>query len=649
MKKLLSVLLVALLLVSVAPMTGVSDMLGVTASAEDLSGTEEENIISGTLGTMKWSFNELTGILYIDCNGNMPSMGSESEQPWKGFRSKIRDIAFSETVTSISGFAFCGCSNLTSITIPEGVTSIGNSAFYGCRNLTSITIPESVTSIGDYAFYYCSNLENVVISNGVEIINSFAFAGCSKIKGIIIPSSVTLIRPRALSECTSLEKVYIYNKSCTIYSASIPASAVIYGFAGSTAETYAKNNGTIFTAMDDTHEHSYTATVVAPTCTKDGYTQYSCICGESYKDNFTNATGHSFGDYVVTTKPTCQSSGTETKTCSVCGATSSRTIAKLEHNFGTWVVTKEATCIATGTETSTCRECGTTTTRTIAKTEHTFGSWVTVNEATCTQNGLEKSVCSYCKNEITRETEKASHSYVVSSVKDATCTETGYTTHTCKNCGDSYIDSIKEIIDHTDKNNDGVCDNCKAVLGTYCNHDYVITYTAPTCTNAGSIKLVCSLCKKESVTTIDSLDHNYVAFTFEPTCTQDGYTKHYCINCGDEYIDAKVKAPGHQMRVEKIVPTCTQNGCDIVICSDCGYNYETKVVKALGHDDFNRDGKCDICNENLGTPENPSDNCSHICHKAQSGGFYKVIYKILVVFWKLFGTNKTCSCGVKHY
>ena len=355
------------------------------------------------------------------------------------------------------------------------------------------------------------------------------------------------------------------------------------------------------------------------------------------------------GDYVVTTKPTCQSSGTETKTCSVCGATSSRTIAKLEHNFGTWVVTKEATCIATGTETSTCRECGTTTTRTIAKTEHTFGSWVTVNEATCTQNGLEKSVCSYCKNEITRETEKASHSYVVSSVKDATCTETGYTTHTCKNCGDSYIDSIKEIIDHTDKNNDGVCDNCKAVLGTYCNHDYVITYTAPTCTNAGSIKLVCSLCKKESVTTIDSLDHNYVAFTFEPTCTQDGYTKHYCINCGDEYIDAKVKAPGHQMRVEKIVPTCTQNGCDIVICSDCGYNYETKVVKALGHDDFNRDGKCDICNENLGTPENPSDNCSHICHKAQSGGFYKVIYKILVVFWKLFGTNKTCSCGVKHY
>ena len=58
-------------------------------------------------------------------------------------------------VTSIGGYAFYGCSSLTSITIPEGVTSIGSYAFFGCSSLTSITIPEGVTSIGRSAFDGC--------------------------------------------------------------------------------------------------------------------------------------------------------------------------------------------------------------------------------------------------------------------------------------------------------------------------------------------------------------------------------------------------------------------------------------------------------------------------------------------------------------
>ena len=47
------------------------------------------------------------------------------------------------------------------------------------------------------------------------------------------------------------------------------------------------------------HEHTYTSVVTDPTCTEVGYTTYTCSCGDSYKDNETEALGHidENGDY----------------------------------------------------------------------------------------------------------------------------------------------------------------------------------------------------------------------------------------------------------------------------------------------------------------------------------------------------------------
>ncbi len=49
------------------------------------------------------------------------------------------------------------------------------------------------------------------------------------------------------------------------------------------------------TACDfGTHEHKYTESIVAPTCTEKGYTLHSCTCGDSFKDTETPAAGHNF-------------------------------------------------------------------------------------------------------------------------------------------------------------------------------------------------------------------------------------------------------------------------------------------------------------------------------------------------------------------
>lgn len=81
------------------------------------------------------------------------------------------------------------------------------------------------------------------------------------------------------------------------------------------------------------HTHRYTSTVTNPTCTAQGYTTHTCSCGDWYRDNFTNALGHSYGAWEQNKAPTCTAQGTEKRTCTRCNATQTRDVAELGHNY----------------------------------------------------------------------------------------------------------------------------------------------------------------------------------------------------------------------------------------------------------------------------------------------------------------------------
>ena len=106
------------------------------------------------------------------------------------------------------------------------------------------------------------------------------------------------------------------------------------------------------------HAHSYKATVVAPTCTNKGYTEYKCSCGASYKDNYKNALGH---DYKVTSNgtATCTSGGYTEKKCTRCGDTQRTQTAALGHDYQETGFTS-ATCTAPFTVNYKCSRCGNT-------------------------------------------------------------------------------------------------------------------------------------------------------------------------------------------------------------------------------------------------------------------------------------------------
>ena len=133
MKKLLSIILVAVLLITAMPL----------GAFEFKVGAATEGYYTYTVSNGKATIT--------DCSTSISGAIT------------IPSTLGGYPVTSIGSFAFEYCRSLTSVSLPDSVTSIGSSAFYGCSKLTSITIPDSVTSIGDYAFNDCSSLESITL------------------------------------------------------------------------------------------------------------------------------------------------------------------------------------------------------------------------------------------------------------------------------------------------------------------------------------------------------------------------------------------------------------------------------------------------------------------------------------------------------
>ena len=168
---------------------------------------------------------------------------------------------------------------------------------------------------------------------------------------------------------------------------------------GTKTKTCTKCNATVTETIAKL-SHSYTTTVVAPTCTTNGYTLHKCsVCGASYKDSTTKATGHSYGNSVVTKKPTCTAEGTAIKTCTKCNATVTEKLPAKGH---TAVTDKgyPATCTTAGkTDGSHCSVCNTVikVQTVINATGHKSSGWIVDKTASIGVKGSKHRECTICK------------------------------------------------------------------------------------------------------------------------------------------------------------------------------------------------------------------------------------------------------------
>lgn len=120
----------------------------------------------------------------------------------------LERVTLPNTIDTIRGHAFEGCSQLLSINIPTNVKSIGAYAFSECENLLYVEFPESLKHIGAYAFNHCEQLSINNLPQQMDSIGAYAFQSCWKIKELTLPDNLTEIHAFCFS-CTGITSITI--------------------------------------------------------------------------------------------------------------------------------------------------------------------------------------------------------------------------------------------------------------------------------------------------------------------------------------------------------------------------------------------------------------------------------------------------------
>lgn len=290
----------------------------------------------------------------------------------------IISVTIPDTVTTIYKEAFAYCSNLQNITLPNSIEMIDYGVFRDCINLNNmyyqgsaddwvkiifdrvdsnpmyyavneyfndelvknIILTEPLLEINPCSFCNCTNLQSVIIQNNLSAISNSAFSGCTNLRKITIPKSVSIIGASAFNNCNNLWHVLYEGKVTCWNNISIGS-----------------NNSCLTNATRhyEVIENPITKTIIPPTCTEQGYTTYTCECGESYIDDYVDETGHNHE--IVVTKPTCTEKGYSTHTCKCGDSYVDSFVDETGHTFGMWTVTKEATTDTEGKMERAC-SCG---------------------------------------------------------------------------------------------------------------------------------------------------------------------------------------------------------------------------------------------------------------------------------------------------
>ena len=497
-----------------------------------------EAATSGTIpgSSIKWSLDS-KGWLTISGSGEAPVFTSADDQPWAAVREQITEVWFEDMETlTISDLAywFEGCVNLTTAELPLAPV-IGRHAFYGCSKLSTLTMYYGETvlnSIGEDAFwretdsgdtlyiaYIIGYPESTVPFYTYDWVASNrssryfydlygVYSNADSAASTLADSGIMKAPARAAARAST--GIVGTCPSCKQYS--------LQGTYVSTTHTsrghqqyyecykchYVQNLGTYVYkdhgsgsygswTCPDCGSHTWVLDYEQDaTCTRNGYREYSCDCGQSKRETI-YATGHSYS-YRGWEQYSASQHRREAY-CRNCGD-SDYEHASHSMSYGSWSNHSDTQ----HSRTVSCRTCGYSTTD-YGNHSYSTGSWSKYSD---TQHRRSKT-CSGCG---ASTYDYADHSYSYGSwVSDNEVRHKR--TKTCSACGDSGY----EYADHTDANGDGKCDDCGATVS--------LTITWDASTNGGTID------GKTSITTTGKPNATATAPTSTPVKTGHAFKGWY--------------------------------------------------------------------------------------------------------------------------
>lgn len=419
-------------------------------------------------------------------------------------------LGLPSSLQTISTGAFAFVNHHKNLNIPANVTRIGDYAFmcdYYMNNLTFSPGDKPLT-IGKAAFAGDNHMKSVDLSNRVAQIDKCAFAGCELLEEAYFGDRIDTIQARAftsvdaalqlaiktvlngildpdnpdgneehaddiaagltqIAKITQLKRAIFKNDPAkSIYAAadsnrSFPDDCVVYYTQGSyTWLAELKDDGTWqgyktgFWHGD--HIAQFADTVVAPTCTEQGYTHHVCtVKGCTYApvdDTYVAATDHTWVK-TQTNPPTCTEQGTAFYKCSACGATRTEKIAALGHDLSRCDLVPDATCTQPGRAVGTCARCDVKIDEVIPAKGHDYSyKSASSTEPTCTESGHYQGTCPRCYQDYNDTIPALGHDWGewVTSI-EPTVSTVGYRYHVCNRdgCGYREGEDIPKLHTHT--------------------------------------------------------------------------------------------------------------------------------------------------------------------------------------------------------
>ena len=397
-----------------------------------------------------------------------------------------KNLNIPANVTSIGDFAFMCDYYMNNLTFSPGdkKLTIGKAAFFGDNHMKSVDLSNRVAQIDRCAFAGCEMLEEAYFGDKIDTIEGRAFTSLDNamkiavegvLNGILRPDDTEQNADQAgdistalnmIAKVTKLKRAVFKNDPAKSICAaadsnrSFPDDCVVYYPQGSyTWLAELKDDGTWqgyqtgFWHGD--HIAAFTDTVVAPTCTEQGYTHHVCTVKgcpyDAVDDTFVEAAGHKWA-LTTTLPPTCTEKGTQFYKCSVCGATRTEKIAPLGHDLSRCDLKPAATCTQPGRAVGTCARCGVQIDEVIPAKGHDYSYAETSVAPTCTEPGHYKGTCPTCGKDYDDVVPALGHDWGewVTSI-EPTVSTVGYRYHVCNRdgCGYREGEDIPKLHTHT--------------------------------------------------------------------------------------------------------------------------------------------------------------------------------------------------------